>query len=69
MDMCNEEVGQDWIKAIVEALNAQQKGDSFWLLSLSCQPSEIGHIMNVYYEPRGQPLTPKELYSLGGKTR
>ena len=62
MDMCTEEVEPDWIKATVEALEAQNKGDAVWLLSLSSQPSELGHIMNGDCEPRVQPLTPKELY-------
>lgn len=29
MDMCNEEVGRDWIKATLEAMNAQEKGNAF----------------------------------------
>ena len=62
MDMCTEEVEPDWIKATVEALEAQNKGDAVWLLPLSSQPSELGHIMNGDCEPRVQPLTPKELY-------
>lgn len=67
IDMCIEEVELDWIKATVKALNVQQKADLVWLLSLSCQPSEMGHIMNVDYELRVQPLTPKELYEAQGK--
>ena len=39
MDMCTEEVEPHWIKATVEALNAQQKGDPVCFLSLSCQVS------------------------------
>ena len=69
IDMCTEEVEPHWIKATVEALNAQQKGDAVWFLSLSCQPSEMGHIMNVDYEPRVQPLTPKELYEAQRKDK
>ena len=69
IDMCTEEVEPHWIKATVEALNAQQKGDPVWFLSLSCQPSEMGHIMNVDYEPRVQPLTPKELYEAQRKDK
>lgn len=62
MDICTEEVELDWIKATVEALDAQQKGDAVWLLSLSSQLSDIGHIMNLEGESKVQPLTPKELY-------
>ena len=69
IDMCTEEVEPHSIKATVEALNAQQKGDPVWFLSLSCEPSEMGHIMNVDYEPRVQPLTPKELYEAQRKDK
>ena len=62
MDICTEEVELDWIKATVEALDAQQKGDAIWLLSLSSQLSDIGHIMNLEGESKVQPLTPNELY-------
>ena len=62
MDLCTEEVEPDWIRATVEALDAQCKGDVVWLLSLSSQPSELRQIMNVDCELRVQPLTPKELY-------
>lgn len=62
MDICTEEVELDWIKATVEALDAQQKGDAIWLLSLSSQLSDIRHIMNLEGESKVQPLTPKELY-------
>ena len=62
MDICTEEVELDWIKATVEALDAQQKGDAIWLLSLSSQLGDIGHIMNLEGESKVQPLTPKELY-------
>ena len=65
MDMCTEEVELDWIKGTVgavEALDAQQKGDAIWLLSLSSQLSDIGHIMNLEGESKVQPLTPKELF-------
>lgn len=62
MDICTAEVELDWIKATVEALDAQQKGDAIWLLSLSSQLSDIGHIMNLEGESKVQRLTPKELY-------
>ena len=62
MDLCTEEVEPDWIRATVEALDSQSKGDVVCLLSLSSQPSELRQIMNVDCELRVQPLTPKELY-------
>lgn len=54
--MCTEEVELNWIKGMVEALDAQHKGDAIWLLSLSSQLSDTGHIMNLDCESRVQPF-------------
>ena len=69
MDMCTEEVVLEWIKAIVEALDAHYKEEAVWLLSLSSRPSELRHIMDADCEPRVQPLTLTNCIRLRGETR
>ena len=62
MDSCTEQVDPEWIKATVEEVDAQQRGEAVWLLSLSSQPSELKHIMGDNCGLQVQPLTPKDLY-------
>ena len=62
MDSCTVQVDPEWIKATVEEVDAQQRGEAVWLLSLSSQPSELKHIMGDNCGLQVQPLTPKDLY-------
>ena len=62
MDSCTEQVDPEWIKATVNAVDAQHEGEVVWLLSLSSQPSEMKHIMGDNCGPHVQPLTQKDLY-------
>ena len=62
IDSCTEQVDPEWIKATVEAVDAQQKGEAIWLLSLSSKPRELKHIMGDNCGLQVQPLTPKDLY-------
>ena len=59
MDSCTEQVDPEWIKATVEAVDAQHKGEAVWLLSVT---SELRHIMGDNCGLQVQPLTPKDLY-------
>ena len=62
MDSCTEQVDPEWIKATVEDVDAQHKGEAVWLLSLSTQPRELKHIMGDNCGLQVQPLTQKDLY-------
>ena len=62
MDSCTEQVDPEWIKATVEAVDAQHKGEAVWLLSVSSQPSELKHIIGDNCGLQVQPLKPNDLY-------
>ena len=38
---CKEEVEPEWIKATVEAMNAQRQGEAVWLAALSSRPKGV----------------------------
>ena len=59
---CKEEVEPEWIKATVEAMNAQRKGEAVWLTALSSQPKGVKRMMTDKVALLVQPITPKELY-------
>ena len=51
---CTKKVDLEWIKATVEGVNAQHKGEAVWLLSLSSQLHELKHIMGFKCNPLRQ---------------
>ena len=59
---CKEEVEPESIKATVEAMNAQRKGEAVWLTALSSQPKGVKRMMTDKVALLVQPITPKELY-------
>ena len=59
---CKEEVQPEWIKATVEAMNAQRQGEVVWLAALSSRPRGVKHMMDDKVTLQVQPITPKELY-------
>ena len=59
---CKEEVEPEWIKATVEAMNAQRQGEAVWLAALSSRPKGVKRMMDDKVTLQVQPITPKELY-------
>ena len=59
---CKEEVEPEWIKATVEAMNAQRQGEAVWLAALSSAPRGVKRMMDDKVTLQVQPITPKELY-------
>ena len=59
---CKEEVQPEWIKATVEAMNAQRQGEVVWLAALSSRPRGVKRMMDDKVTLQVQPITPKELY-------
>ena len=59
---CKEEVEPEWIKATVEAMNAQRQGEAVWLAALSSRPKGVKRMMDDNVTLQVQPITPKELY-------
>lgn len=59
---CKEEVEPEWIKATVEAMNAQHQGEAVWLAALSSRPRGVKRMMDDKVTLQAQPITPKELY-------
>ena len=57
---CKKEVEPKWIKATVEAMNAQRKGEAFWLVALSIKPKGVKRMMYDKVTLQVQPITPKE---------
>ena len=58
---CKEEVEPEWIKATVEAINAQRQGKAVWLAALSSRPRGVQRMMDDKVTLQVQPITPKEL--------
>ena len=59
---CKEEVEPEWIKATVEAMNAQHKGEAVWLTALYSRSKGVKRMMADKVTLLVQPITPKELY-------
>ena len=59
---CKEDFEPEWIKAIVEAMNAQRKGKAVWLTALSSRPKGVKRMMADKVTLLVQPIAPKELY-------
>ena len=59
---CQEEVEPEWVKATVEAINAQRQGEAVWLPALSSKPKGVKRMMADKVTLQVQPITPKELY-------
>ena len=57
-----EEVRPEWIRATVEAMNAQRKGEAVWLTAQSSRPKGVKCMMADKVTLLVQPITPKELY-------
>lgn len=56
---CKEEVK---IKATVEAMNVQRRGDVFWLTALASRTKGVKRMMDDNALLRVQTFTPKKLY-------
>ena len=61
---CQEEVEPEWVKATVEAINAQSQGEAVWLAALSSKPKGVKRMMADKVTLQVQPTTPKELYQV-----
>ena len=59
---CQEGVEPEWVKATVEAINAQRQGEAVWLAALSSKPKGVRRMMADKVTLQVQPITPKELY-------
>ena len=59
---CKEEVEPEWIKATVEAMSVQHRGEAVWLAALANRPKGVKRMMDDKAKLRVQPITPKELY-------
>ena len=62
MTECGNEVEPEWIKATVQALDAQQKGEMSWVTALSNKPKDLEPMINDNTAVYAQSITPKELY-------
>ena len=59
---CKEEVEPEWIKATVEAMNVQRKGEAAWLTALASRPKGVKRMMDDKATVQMEPISPKELY-------
>ena len=59
---CKEEVEPEWIKATVEAMNAQRQGETVWLAALPRRPKGIKRMMADKVTLQAERITPRELY-------
>ena len=57
---CGNEVEPEWIKATVEALDAQQRGEMSWVTALSKKPKGLKAMVDDNSTVHVQPTTPKE---------
>jgi len=53
---CKEEVESEWIKAAVEAMNAQCQGEAVWLAALSTRPRGVKRMMDDRVTLQVQPI-------------
>ena len=53
---CKEEVEPEWIKATVEAMNAQCQGEAVWLAALSTRPRGVKRMMDDRVTLQVQPI-------------
>ena len=59
---CGNEVEPEWIKATVQALDAQQRGEMSWVTALSKKPKGLKPMVDDDTTFHVQPITPKEPY-------
>ena len=67
---CKEEVEPEWIKATVEAMNVQRKGEAAWLTALASRPKGVvKRMMGDKATVQVEPITPKDLYQVQREDR
>ena len=57
---CKAEVEPEWIKATVEAMSVQQRGEAVLLAALANRPKEVKRMMDDKAKLQVQPITPIE---------
>ena len=59
---CKEEVKPEWIKATVEAMSVQHRGEAIWHAVLHNRPKGVKRMMDDQAKLQVQPIMPKEIY-------
>lgn len=65
---CKEEVEPEWIKATVEAMSVQQRGEAVWLAALANRPKGVKRMMDDKAKLQVPPITPERSTRPKGKT-